>query len=290
MVQQSAGCAAAASFRPMPLLGSRDMELFSQSRDGDIVTLTITAPTMPPAFFTECEQVFTELGKDATLRAVVVRSSAKAFSYGLDLPKAFAAFGPVMTGGGLAPKRAELHALIRQLQRSFTAIAACPVPVIAAVHGACIGGGVDLISACDVRVASADAMFSVRETRIAIVADLGSLARLPGIIGPGHTRDLALTGRDIDATRAERIGLVTQVVADRDAVWAAAQDVAAQIAANPPLTVRGVKQVLEYSAGKSVEDSLGYVAAWNSAFLASEDLVEAATAFAQKRAPRFTGK
>lgn len=266
------------------------MELISQSRDGDVVTLTLTAPTMTPEFFAECEERFTALAGDATLRAVVVRSSAKAFSYGLDLPKAMAAYGPVMTGGGLAPKRAELHVLIRKLQRSFTAIAACPVPVIAAVHGACIGGGVDLIAACDVRVAAADAKFSVRETKIAIVADLGSLQRLPAIIGPAHTRELALTGKDIDAARAERIGLVTQVAADRDGAWAAAQAVAAEIAANPPLTVRGVKQVLEYSAGKSVEDGLAYVASWNSAFLASEDLVEAATAFAQKRPPKFTGR
>ena len=266
------------------------METFTQSRDGDVVTLTITIPTMTPAFFTECERVFTELARDTTLRAIVVRSSAKAFSYGLDLPKAMASFGAVMTGGGLAPKRAELHALILQLQRSFNAIAVCPMPVIAAVHGACIGGGVDLIAACDIRVASTDAFFSVRETKIAIVADLGSLARLPAIIGPAHTRELALTGRDIDATRAAAIGLVTQVVPDRDAVWAAAQAVAAEIAANPPLTVRGVKQVLDFSSGKSVEDSLAYVAAWNSAFLASEDLVEAATAFAQKRPPKFTGR
>jgi enoyl-CoA hydratase len=266
------------------------METFTQSRDGDVVTLTITIPTMTPAFFAECERAFTELARDTTLRAIVVRSSAKAFSYGLDLPKAMASFGAIMTGGGLAPKRAELHALILQLQRSFNAIAACPMPVIAAVHGACIGGGVDLIAACDIRVASTDAFFSVRETKIAIVADLGSLARLPAIIGPAHTRELALTGRDIDATRAAAIGLVTQVVPDRDAVWAAAQAVAAEIAANPPLTVRGVKQVLDFSSGKSVEDSLAYVAAWNSAFLASEDLVEAATAFAQKRPPKFTGR
>ncbi len=266
------------------------MDLISQSREGDIVTLTLTVPTMAPAFFAECERRFTELSADASLRAVVVRSSAKGFSYGLDLPKAMGAWGPVMTGGGLAPKRAELRALIRQLQRSFTAIAACPVPVIAAVHGACLGGGVDLIAACDIRVASADAVFGVRETRIAIVADLGSLQRLPPIIGPGHTRELALTGRDIDATRAREIGLVTQVAADRDGVWAAAQAVAAEIAANPPLTVRGVKQVLDYSAGKSVDDGLAYVASWNAAFLASEDLAEAATAFAQKRPPKFTGR
>ena len=266
------------------------MDLITVARDQDIATLTITVPTMAPAFFAECERRFGELNADPSLRAVVVRSSAKAFSYGLDLPAAMASWGSAMTGGGLAGKRAELHRKIVELQRSFSAIAACPVPVIAAVHGVCLGGGVDLISACDLRVASADARFSVRETKIAIVADLGSLQRLPAIIGPAHTRDLALTGRDIDATRALSIGLVNQVAADRDATWAAAQTLAAEIAANPPLTVRGVKQVLDHGAGKSVADGLAYVAAWNAAFLASEDLGEAMQAFAQKRPPRFAGK
>ena len=153
-----------------------------------------------------------------------------------------------------------------------------------------LGGGVDLIAACDLRVASADAVFSVRETRIAIVADLGSLQRLPAIVGSAQARELALTGRDIDASRAHAIGLVNQIAADRDAAWVGAQALAAEIAANPPLTVRGVKQVLDYSAGKSIDDGLAYVAAWNAAFLASEDLGEAVAAFAQKRPPRFNGR
>ena len=241
------------------------MDLITVARDQDIATLTITVPTMAPAFFAECERLFGELNADPSLRAVVVRSSAKAFSYGLDLPAAMASWGSAMTGGGLAGKRAELHRKIVELQRSFSAIAACPVPVIAAVHGVCLGGGVDLISACDLRVASADARFSVRETKIAIVADLGSLQRLPAIIGPAHTRDLALTGRDIDATRVG-IGLVTQVAAIATPPGPR-PDLAAEIAANPPLTVRGVKQVLDHGAGKSVADGLAYVAAWNAAFL-----------------------
>lgn len=266
------------------------MDLITVTRDQDIATLTLTVPTMAPAFFAECERRFTELAADRALRAVVVRSSAKGFSYGLDLPAAMASWGPALTGGGLAGARSELHRKIVELQRAFTAIAACPVPVIAAVHGPCIGGGVDLISACDLRVASADAKFSVRETRIAIVADLGSLQRLPAIIGAAQTRELALTGRDIDAARAHAIGLVNQVVADRDAAWAAAHALALEIAANPPLTVRGVKDVLDHSAGRPVADGLAYVAAWNAAFLASEDLGEAMAAFAQKRSPRFSGK
>lgn len=266
------------------------MDLIETSRAGDVVTLTLTAPTMAPPFFAACERAFGEVAADATARAVVVRSRAPSFSFGLDLPAAMATWGSVMAGGGMAGNRTALLRLIRELQRSFTAIAACPMPVIAAIHGKCIGGGVDLISACDLRVASADAVFSVRETKVAIVADLGSLQRLPGIIGMPATRELALTGKDIDAATAHRLGLVNQVVADRDLAWAAADALAADIAANPPLVVRGVKQVLDYSAGKSVADGLEYVAAWNSAFLASEDLGEAMTAFASKRPPQFRGK
>lgn len=266
------------------------MELIEQARTDDIVTLTLTTPTMGPAFFAACERVFTEVGGDASVRAVVVRSTAKGFSFGLDLPAAMAQWGRVMTGGGLAGSRHELITLIRTLQRSFEAIAACPMPVIAAIHGRCLGGGVDLISACDLRVCSADAVFSVRETKVAIVADLGSLQRLPHIIGPAATRELALTGRDIDANRALALGLVTEIAADRDATWAAAEALAREIAGNPPLVVRGVKDVLDHSAGRSVADGLAYVAAWNAAFLASEDLGEAMAAFAQKRPPVWKGR
>jgi enoyl-CoA hydratase len=266
------------------------MDLIAHERHADIVTLTLTAPTMAPPFFAACEHAFTALRDDTSVRAVVVRSSAKGFSFGLDLPAAMATWGRIMAGGGTAGPRSELLALIRKLQRAFTAIAECPAPVIAAIHGRCLGGGVDLISACDLRVCSADAVFSVRETKVAIVADIGSLQRLPAIIGPAATRELALTGKDIDAPRALALGLVNQVAGDRDATWAAADALAQEIAANPPLVVRGVKQVLDYGAGKSVADGLEYVAAWNAAFLASEDLGEAMAAFAGKRAPVFRGK
>jgi enoyl-CoA hydratase len=266
------------------------MDLFVATRVNDIVTLTITAPTMTPEFFAACERRFAELADDLAVRAVVIRSQARGFSFGLDLPAAMATWGRIMTGGGLAGPRTELLALVRKLQRSFTAIAACPAPVIAAIHGRCLGGGVDLISACDVRVCSADSSFSVRETKVAIVADLGSLQRLPGIIGASATRELALTGADITADRALALGLVSRVVADRDSAWAAADAIAADIASNSPIVVRGVKQVLDFSAGKSVGDGLEYVAAWNAAFLASEDLGEAMAAFAGKRAPSYRGR
>ncbi len=267
-----------------------DTDVLQVERDGAIAIVTLAGATMPPAFFGGIERTFGELSADADLRCVIVRGGGKAFSYGLDLARAFAEWGPVMAGGGLAKNRTELFGLVKQLQRSFTAVAACPAPVIAAIHGWCVGGGLDLISACDLRLCSADARFSLRETKVAMVADLGSLQRLPRILAPGHLRELAFTGKDIDAVHAERIGLVNSVHADRDALDAAARGLAREIADAPPLVVRGVKHVLDQGDGKSVADGLDYVAAWNAAFLASEDLGEATAAFAARRPPVFKGR
>jgi enoyl-CoA hydratase len=254
-----------------------------------IATVTLMKPTMPPPFFTELEEVFRRLAKDAHVRVVVVRSAAKSFSYGLDLAAAMTDLGPHL-GGGTAAERMELLGLIRRYQGAFDAVAACPVPVIAAVHGHCIGGGLDLAAACDIRLASREAVFSLRETRIAIVADLGSLQRLPRIIGQGHLRELAFTGKDIGAERAAAMGLVNEVFEDAAALGEGARRLATEIARNAPLTVRGVKAVLDFGEGKTAADGLAYVAAWNAAFLASEDLGEAMAAFMEKRPPRFAGK
>ncbi|HMG57882.1 MAG TPA: enoyl-CoA hydratase-related protein, partial [Kofleriaceae bacterium] len=144
-------------------------------RDGDVATVSLLAPTMPPALFTELGELFAGFARDAALRAVVLRSDAVGFSYGLDLPAAFASWGPAFSGQGLAAARTELWAMIRELQATITAVASCPAPVIAAIHGWCVGGGVDLTTACDLRICSADARFSVREVKVAMVADLGTL-------------------------------------------------------------------------------------------------------------------
>ena len=169
-------------------------------------------------------------------------------------------------------------------------MARCPKPVIAAVHGYCIGGGVDLIAACDIRLASADAVFSVREAKMAIVADLGSLQRLPAIISAGHLAELAFTGKDISAERAKEIGLVNDVAADAEGVHKAAHALAAEIAANSPIAVQGTKAVLAANEGRTVAEGLDYVATWNAGMLASDDLTEAVTAFMEKRPPKFTGR
>jgi enoyl-CoA hydratase len=219
----------------------------------------------------------------------VLTGSGKNFSYGLDLPAMMGDWAAMLGGDSLAGPRTDFLARVRQLQESVTSVAACRKPVIAAVSGWCIGGGVDVIAACDIRLASADAKFSVREVKVAIVADLGSLQRLAGVIGEGHLRELAFTGKDIDAARAEKIGLVNDVHADQDAVLTAARELAAAIAANPPLVVQGTKDVLGHEREARVADGLRYVAAWNSAFLPSKDLGEAVAAFMERRSPRFTG-
>jgi len=264
-------------------------ETISIERNGHVTSVVLQQLTMPPRFFEEVGAAFDEISRDPDVRAVVVRSAGKHFTYGLDLPAAFQELGPGLAGG-TAKVRMELHRTILHLQAQLEKVARCPVPVIAAVHGWCIGGGIDLITACDIRLGTADTKLSVRETKIAIVADLGTLQRLPLIVGQGLARELAFTGKDVDAERARRIGLLNDVVETREELVARAEALAHEIAANAPLTVRGVKRVLDFGTSRRVADGLEYVAAWNSAFLASEDLGEALAAFLEKRAPAFQGK
>jgi len=265
-------------------------ETLTVEKSGYVARLTLTKPAMGPEFFDELAAALPPVAADGDVRAVVVGAAGKAFSYGLDLMGTFQKHGHLFTAGGLAGPRAELLALLRRWQEAFTALARLPVPVIAAVHGWCVGGGLDLASACDIRLASRDARFSLRETRLAIVADLGSLQRLPGIVGQARTRELAFTGRDFDAAEALRIGLVTELFDDREKLAEGAMTLAEQIAKNPPLTVRGVKAVLGFGEGKPAGEGLDYVAVWNAAFLSSEDLVEAAASFMEKRPPSFKGR
>ncbi len=177
-----------------------------------------------------------------------------------------------------------------RLQDSITAVARCPKPVIAAVHGYCIGGGVDLIAACDIRLASADAIFSVREAKVAIVADLGSLQRLPAIISAGHLAELAFTGKDITAERAKEIGLVNDVATDAEGVLKAAARPGRGDRGELPYRRPGHQGRPRRQRGTDRGRGLDYVATWNAGMLASDDLVEAMTAFMEKRTPKFTGR
>jgi len=263
-------------------------------KSGGVAEVALTGPgkgnAMGPDFWREMPQAFRELDRDEEVRAIIVRGEGDNFSYGLDLAAMTGDLGSHFAGANLAAERTRLLDLISDMQQAFDRVESCRKPVIAAVNGWCIGGGVDLIAACDIRLCSADARFSLREVKVAIVADLGSLQRLPRIIGEGHTRELAFTGKDITSSRALQIGLVGEVYESAEAMLDAARRMAREIADNPPLVVQGIKRVLNYCADKSVSDGLGYVAVWNSAFLQSADLGEAVSAFKERRQPRFKGQ
>jgi len=249
-----------------------------------------------PAFWSDFPKLIDALGEDRDTRVIVIAGRGPAFTVGLDL----VAFGPAIAGGDVAAlagtasgsdveKRLNTHRQIKTMQRTFSSLADSRKPVIAAVHGYCIGAGVDLTTACDIRLAAEDAVFSVRETKIAMVADVGTLQRLPAIIDPGRVAELVYTGRDWDAAEALQMGFISAVYPDATTVAAAAIELAEQIAANSPLAVQGAKAVLNAARRRQVEENLEYVALWNAAFLYSDDLAEAIEAFIEKRPPDFTG-
>ena len=227
------------------------------------------------------------LSEDDDVRAIVVAGRGPAFTVGIDL-QMLGTLAP--EGDSEAARRMTVYQRIRELQRSFTSLAESPKPVIAAIHGYCLGAGIDLITACDIRLASSDTTFGVRETVMGLVADVGTLQRLPNIIGPAHVAELVYSGRDIDADRALRIGLINDLYSDADATLRAATELANTIAANSPLVVQGAKRVLKAGEGRTVAEGLDYVAVWNAAFLLSDDLKEAITAFTEKRPPEFKGQ
>jgi enoyl-CoA hydratase len=227
-----------------------------------------------------------ELDADEDVRVIVVAGRGPAFTVGIDLGMLMSV---APTGTSDADSKRRLYRKIKELQETMTAFEATPKPVIAAVHGWCIGAGVDLVSAVDIRLASADATFGIRETRIGLVADVGTLQRLPRVLAPGHVAELAYTGKDIDAQHAERIGLVNHVYRDAETLHDAAESMALEIAANSPIVVQGIKAVLQAEEGMSTSAALDHMALWNAAFLMSNDLGEAMAAHMEKRAPDFTG-
>jgi Delta3,5-Delta2,4-dienoyl-CoA isomerase len=265
-------------------------------RNGPIVEVVLDRPeklnAMTRAFFFEIKRAFEEIDADDGVRAAIVWAEGRHFTAGLDLKEAMGGvLGGANGGGGksAAARNLGLYHEIRRLQDCFTAIERCRKPVIAAIHSKCIGGGLDLITACDLRLCSKDASFSIYETKIAIVADVGTLQRITPIVGKGVAREMAYTGKFLPSDRALASGLVNDVLEDKQTLLVAAREMAHEIASNSPMTVQGAKVVLNYSEQHSVEEGLEYVAQWNSSFLMTNDLGEAMQAFVEKRRPEFKG-
>ncbi|HHW75740.1 MAG TPA: crotonase/enoyl-CoA hydratase family protein [Xanthomonadaceae bacterium] len=234
----------------------------------------------------EIGEAFRWVDDTSEARVAILSGAGRHFCAGID----FELMGAVLDEvGELSPGRREerLRRIILDLQAAFTALEICRKPVLAAIQGLCIGGGLDLIAACDMRYATADAAFSLKEADLAIVADVGSLQRLPYLIGEGRLRELAFTARQFDAAEAQAMGLVNRVFADATQLREGVRTIAAGIAAKSPLTVRGIKRVLNYGRDHGLADGLDYVATWNAAMLLSDDTREAVAAAMQKRQPRF---
>jgi enoyl-CoA hydratase len=267
-------------------------------RDAGVATLFLDRPEKLNALhrplWHSIPAAVAALDADPDVRVIVLAGKGNAFCAGIDLmdhAQCLGGGGSLSGGEGSAvAKRRQLYDDIRAYQRTCSSFADTNKPVIAAVHGASIGAGMDLITACDIRLASAEATFSVRETRIAMVADVGTLQRLPRVIGDGAAREWIFTGGDYTAQHALDVRLINDVLPDSAAVLARARELAAAIAANSPLAVQGSKQVLGFASRREVDAQLDYVALWNAAFLHSEDLGEAMQAFMQRRAPLFRGQ
>jgi enoyl-CoA hydratase len=248
------------------------------------------ANAMNATLWQELREAFVWADETPEIRAVVLYANGKLFSAGIDLELLMSVSSMTQDSkyANCAGRvREDVRRLLVQLQAAITSIERCRKPVIAAVHGACIGGAVDLVCACDMRFCSADAAFSIKEIDMGMVADLGTLQRLPRLIPDGLVRELAYTGRNLPAAEAERCGLVNRVLPDRAELLAHVTGLAEQIAAKSPLAVRGTKEMLLYARDHSVEEGLNYIATWNAAMLISNDLSEAFAAQMAKRPASF---
>jgi enoyl-CoA hydratase len=241
--------------------------------------------SMVPEFWSELPALIGRLSDDGGVRAVVLSSTGKHFSAGMDL-NVFTA-----TGSGESGDRGRVNAnrqlRVSRLQESFSALERARMPILAAIQGGCVGGAVDLVTACDMRYATEDAFFVVQETNIGMTADVGTLQRLPKIIPEGVARELVYTGRRMPAARALQVGLVNEVFPDHAAVLSGVAAIAAEIAAQSPLAVWGSKQMLVYTRDHSVADGLAHIAAWQTGAFDSTDMAEAFAAKAERRIPVY---
>lgn len=243
------------------------------------------ANAMGEEFWRDLPAIMEALDAAAEVRAAVISAEGRHFTSGIDL----AMFSGIADFAEGEPARGAyaLRKMILRLQDTFTSMERARIPVICAVHGACVGGGIDLTTAADIRLAAADAYFAVEEVNVGMAADVGTLQRLPKIVPPGIAKELCYTGRRFGPEEAKAIGFVNEVYEDRQAVVAAALDLAGEIAAKSPLAVAGIKRSLNYAIDHPVEEGLEQIATWNAGMLRGEDLMEAMRARMAKEPGRF---
>ena len=246
--------------------------------------------TMTKAFWSELPELIDKISDEGKARVIVLSAQGKHFCAGMDLAnfKSDGDFLSTDTKKITQGRRSEAQFRVtRDLQYSISCLEKSRIPVIAAIQGACIGAGVDLITACDIRYASSNAFFCIQEINIGMAADVGTLQRLPYLIPEGILRELAFTGRKLSADEGLKYGLVNAVFDTPDAVIEYALSVAHEIADKAPLAISGIKEVLNYNRDHTVEESLNYNALWNAAMNFSDDMMEAFKSKTEKRDPDF---
>lgn len=268
-----------------------ELESLAVTLDGPIATVRLNRPDKANAMhlpmWHDLRRAFQWVDETSAARVAILEGEGRHFSAGIDL-QMMVGLIPQVHDDCDGRAREKLRRVILDLQDTLTSLERCRKPVLAAIHGACVGGAVDLICCADMRYAAADAQFVIKEVDIGMVADVGTLQRLPKLIGSqGLVRELAYTGRTVDAAEARAIGLVNRVFDSHDALRAGVRDIAATIAAKSPLAIRGIKEMLNYARDHSVADGLNHVATWNAATLMSEDLMAAMAAAQQRKAPLF---
>jgi len=264
-----------------------DMQLtcFEVSIEDHVAHIQMSRPnemnSMNKAFWKELPALVNKIDEEALARAIVISSTGKHFSAGMDLGVFMSGDAVPMTGD---PGRMgeNLRRVVMQLQASMSSLEEIRIPVLVAIHGGCIGGALDLVCAADCRYATEDAYFTIKETELGMTADVGTLQRFPKLVSAGIVRELAYTGRKFNAQEAKDMGLVNAVYPDQESLIAGVLEVAKSIAKNSPLAVTGCKEMINYSRDHSVEDSLKYMATWQSGMFRPNDMMKSFAAKAQK--------
>lgn len=269
--------------------GYKSLKIEQKNPNSPIFNLYINRPSQRNAlsreFFDEFPNALKSLDQNPNVNVIILAGTGDHFCSGIDLSALTSITTPYSSDRGRTGER--LRREIKHLQAAITALEECRKPVIASINGACIGGAIDIITACDIRYCTENAFFSVKEVDLGLAADLGTLQRLPAIVGFGNAMELALTGRRLSGSEAKELGLVSRVFGSKDDLDGFVRRIAEEIAAKSPLAVTGTKAVLLKSRDMGVDQGLDYVATWNSSMLISEDLKEATSAFFQKRKPAF---
>jgi len=268
---------------------------FDVTIDEKIAHIVLNRPekrnSMIPEFWEELPRIIQDIDENARARVVVISSTGPHFSSGLDVNAFAGIVGPANDPAAEREERlqhgARFHLTVQSMQRTFSSLEACRVPVIAAIQGGCVGGGVDLVTACDMRYATDDAFLTIYEINIGLTADVGTFPRIVKLIPEGVARELAYTGRRMPAAEAQALGLVNRVFPDQQTMLAEVMDVAREITRKAPMAIYGCKRMINYARDHSTADTLDYVGVWNASMLQPEEIMEAMAANAQKRPGDF---